>query len=192
MKVAGVISHVEHRQCLPGSHPPLHTALLSTLVQYSPEHWCLSVELIITVTTQLSSHQSWSTRVTSGWWCDMVFDRDGASGRAVWMENVMPGSSGHSSAGVRSLPPYQAPPTPSHRYFPTYTSPWLLRVRYFPVLIGANSLHQRKLPISCKTALIERSRKLCEVWWNCEQWTEVWEQKIVSVTLVLGEDGRIS
>ena len=60
----------------------------------------------------------------------MVFDSSGSSegGRAVWMENVMPQHPPPTSMGLRSLPPYQPPPTPSRYNFPTYTSPWLVRV----------------------------------------------------------------
>merc|ERR1719445_979014 len=59
----------------------------------------------------------------------MVFDSSGSSegGRAVWMENVMPQHPPPTSMGLRSLPPYQPPPTPSRYNFPTYTSPWLVR-----------------------------------------------------------------
>ena len=64
-------------------------------------------------------------------WSDlrMVFDSSGSSAgsRAVWMENVM--SPGQGS-GMRSLPPYQPPPTPSRYNYPSYTSPWLVRVRF--------------------------------------------------------------
>ena len=41
------------------------------------------------------------------------------------MDNLMPASS-----GLRSLPPYQPPPTPSRYNYPTYNSPWLVRVRF--------------------------------------------------------------
>ena len=90
----------------------------------------------------------------------MVFDRCGSSrgGRPLWMENILPkgahGASyaggggspshpggdpygglapGHTSVvGLRSLPPYHAPPIPppSRYHYPTYTSPWLVRVSW--------------------------------------------------------------
>ena len=51
---------------------------------------------------------------------------------AVWRDNVLPGGGGGAPPlphpGLRSLPPYQPPPTPSRHHFPTYTSPWLVRV----------------------------------------------------------------
>ena len=86
----------------------------------------------------------------------MVFDRSGSSrgSRPLWMENILPkgahGASyagqgsygpppivdyplppGHASVvGLRSLPPYHAPPVPppARYHYPTYTSPWLVRV----------------------------------------------------------------
>ena len=90
----------------------------------------------------------------------MVFDRCGSSrgGRPLWMENILPkGAQGASYAGagaspshpgdpysgvapgqtsvagLRSLPPYHAPPipTPSRYHYSTYTSPWLVRVSRF-------------------------------------------------------------
>ena len=87
----------------------------------------------------------------------MVFDRCGSSrgGRPLWMENILPKgahgasyagggvsppgdpygglSPGHTSVvGLRSLPPYHAPPIPppSRYHYPTYTSPWLVRVSW--------------------------------------------------------------
>ena len=51
---------------------------------------------------------------------------------AVWRDNVLAGGGGGAPPlphpGLRSLPPYQPPPTPSRHHFPTYTSPWLVRV----------------------------------------------------------------
>ena len=86
----------------------------------------------------------------------MVFDRSGSSrgSRPLWMENILPkGAHGASYAGqgsygpppivdyplppvhasvvgLRSLPPYHAPPVPppARYHYPTYTSPWLVRV----------------------------------------------------------------
>ena len=63
----------------------------------------------------------------------MVFDTSTSSqgGRALWMENVMPGAGYHpvpQPPGLRSLPPYQPPPHPARQHYPTYASPWLVRV----------------------------------------------------------------
>ena len=57
----------------------------------------------------------------------MVFDSSSSSqgGRALWMENVMPGA---GQQPLRSLPPYQPPPHPGRQQFSTYTTPWLVRV----------------------------------------------------------------
>ena len=66
----------------------------------------------------------------------MVFDSSSSSqgGRALWMENVMPGGgTGYHQphppvVGLRSLPPYQPPPHPARQHYSTYASPWLVRV----------------------------------------------------------------
>ena len=67
----------------------------------------------------------------------MVFDSSSSSqgGRALWMENVMPGGgTGYQPhppvVGLRSLPPYQPPPHPARQHYSTYASPWLVRVSH--------------------------------------------------------------
>ena len=57
----------------------------------------------------------------------MVFDSSASSqsGRALWMENVMPG---YQAGPLRSLPPYHPPPHPTRQQYSTYASPWLVRV----------------------------------------------------------------
>jgi hypothetical protein len=46
----------------------------------------------------------------------------------------LPSPSHASVVGLRSLPPYHAPPLPppTRNQYPTYTSPWLVRVRWWP------------------------------------------------------------
>ena len=79
----------------------------------------------------------------------MVFDSSSSSqgGRALWMENVMPGGGGGGGGGagyqphppvvgLRSLPPYQPPPHPTRAHYSTYASPWLVRVSPLPLVAG--------------------------------------------------------
>ena len=121
---------VQYSPALPGLAPlHYHWSPLScdqALAQWSsPQLWftLLIPWSVLCVTGVMSSWTGVNTVI-------MVFDSSGSSegGRAVWMENVMPQHPPPSSMGLRSLPPYQPPPTPSRYNFPTYTSPWLVRV----------------------------------------------------------------